>query len=180
MFRRWIQGRSLPEKPISANAYLGAFPIAAALQAGADIVVTGRVVDSALTLGPLIHEFGWTAEEYDKLAQGSLAGHLIECGPQSTGGLVTDWDEVASWENVGFPIVRVAADGDFELTKPAGTDGRVSVKSATEQVLYEIGDPSAYLLPDVACDFREVQLREVARDVVAVVGARGAGLRGRI
>ena len=166
-------GAALPDRPISANAYLGAFPIAAALQAGADIVVTGRVVDSALTLGPLIHEFGWTAEDFDKLAQGSLAGHLIECGPQSTGGLITDWEEIESWANVGFPIVRVGEDGDFVLTKPEGTDGRVSVKSATEQILYEIGDPSAYLLPDVACDFREVHLSESGPDVVEVSGAKG-------
>ncbi len=163
----------LPEAPISANAYLGAFPIAAALGAGADIVITGRVVDSALTLGALIHEFGWGVDDLDQLAQGSLAGHLIECGPQSTGGLITDWEEVESWANVGFPIVRVAVDGAFQLTKPQASDGLVSVKSATEQLLYEIGDPGAYLLPDVSCDFTEVQIKQTNENVVQVSGARG-------
>ncbi|WP_127114347.1 acyclic terpene utilization AtuA family protein [Shimia sediminis] len=164
---------AFPKTPISANAYLGAFPIAAALDAGADIVVTGRVVDSALTLGPLIHEFGWTADDYDKLSQGSLAGHLIECGPQSTGGLLTDWDEVESWANIGFPIVRVSQDGAFDLTKPPHTDGSVTVKSATEQILYEIGDPAAYCLPDVTCDLRDVQLTQTSMNTVRVSGAKG-------
>lgn len=166
-------GAPLPEAPISANAYLGAFPIAAALAAGADIVITGRVVDSALTLGALIHEFGWGPGDLDRLAQGALAGHLIECGPQSTGGLVTDWDEVASWADVGFPIVRVAADGAFVLTKPPGSDGQVSDKSATEQLLYEIGDPAAYLLPDVSCDFTGVRIAQISENRVQVSGARG-------
>lgn len=163
----------IPERLFSFNAYLGAFPIAAALAAGADVVITGRVVDSALVLGPLIHEFGWSTTDYDKLAQGSLAGHLLECGPQSTGGLLTDWESVASWVNMGYPIAECHADGSFVLTKADGTDGIVNRKSATEQILYEIGDPCAYMLPDVVCDFSQIQLTEIAPDRVLVEGARG-------
>ena len=150
----------LPQRLLAINAYLGAFPIAAALAAGADVVITGRVVDSALVLGPLIYEFGWQATDLDKLAQGSLAGHLLECGPQSTGGLLTDWESVSSWVNIGYPIAEVADDGTFVLTKPDDTDGLVNHATVTEQILYEIGDPRAYILPDVVCDFADVQLTE--------------------
>lgn len=171
--REMAQGTPLPERVLAMNAYLGAFPIAAALDAGADVVITGRVVDSALVLGPLIHEFGWEKEELDKLAQGSLAGHLLECGPQSTGGLMTDWEEVESWVNIGYPIAECAADGTFVLTKAEETDGLVNRKSVTEQILYEIGNPRAYILPDVTCDFADVQLTEVGENRVKVEGAQG-------
>mgnify|MGYP003583780210 CR=1 FL=1 len=167
------KGHPLPDKVLSANAYLGALPIKAALDAGAQIVVTGRCVDSAVTLGVLMHEFGWQSDEYDRLAQASLAGHVIECGCQATGGLHTDWDKVPDWANIGYPIVECSADGSFVVSKPPGTGGLVSTATVGEQVLYEIGDPGAYLLPDVTCDFTQVQLEQIAPNQVHVSGARG-------
>jgi hypothetical protein len=166
-------GSPLVTEPLSFNAYLGARPIAAALEAGADVVITGRCVDSALALGPLIHEFGWGPEDFDALSQGSLAGHLLECGPQSTGGILTDWEEVPAWDDLGYPIAECRANGSFVLTKPEGTGGLVDLRTASEQLLYEIGDPAAYLLPDVTCDWRYVELTEVGTDRVEVTGARG-------
>jgi Acyclic terpene utilisation family protein AtuA len=159
-----------PARVLSANAYLGAFPVAQALAAGADIVITGRGVDSAVTLGALIHHFGWSATDFDRLAGGSLAGHIIECGCHATGGLFTDWQRVPDWAHIGYPIVECFADGSFELTKPMGTGGLIDRACVAEQLLYEIGDPGAYLLPDVSCDFRSVHIENVARD-----GAGGAG-----
>ncbi|HEX6301598.1 MAG TPA: acyclic terpene utilization AtuA family protein [Acidimicrobiia bacterium] len=159
--------------PLSANVYLGARPIAAALDAGAEIVVTGRVVDSALALGPLIHEFGWGPDDLDLVSAGSLAGHLIECGPQATGGLLTDWEDTTSWSHPGYPLVEVSGDGRFVVTTPEHSDGLVDVRTVTEQILYEIGDPSAYLLPDVSCDWTEVTVTDVDHNRVAVSGARG-------
>lgn len=171
--REMFTGAALPAKPWSLNAYLGAFPIARALAAGADIVVTGRCVDSALALGPLIHAFGWGQRDFDQLAAGSLAGHIIECGPQATGGLFTDWREVPGWDDMGFPIVDCAADGSFVVTKPPGTGGLVTPATVAEQITYEIGDPAAYLLPDVTADFSGVRLTQEGPDRVGVSGARG-------
>ena len=165
------------EKIASANAYIGAFPIAAALAAGADIVVTGRCVDSAVTLGACIHEFGWEAGDLDKLAAGSAVGHLIECGPQATGGNFTDWEQVAdSLHEVGYPIAEVWEDGTADIYKPANTGGLVNRGTVAEQLLYEIGDPAAYMLPDVICDFTQIQLEQVAADRVRMTHARGRGV----
>ncbi len=163
-----------PQTLLSANAYLGAFPIAEALAGGADIVVTGRCVDSAVTLGACIHEFGWQRSDLDKLAMGSLAGHILECGPQATGGNFTDWHLVADRiHEIGYPIAEIDASGDFICTKAEGTGGLVSLGTVAEQMLYEIGDPQAYTLPDVVCDFSEVEITEVGDDRVSVTGAKG-------
>jgi len=168
-----LDAARLSGRPMSANAYLGARPIAAALEAGADVVVTGRVVDSALVLGPLIHEFGWRPDQFDLLSAGSLAGHLLECGPQSTGGLLTDWEDTTSWANPGYPIAEVAPDGTFVVTAPDGSDALVDVRTVSEQLLYEIGDPTAYLLPDVTCDWASVRVEQAGVNRVAVSGALG-------
>ena len=167
------EGVELPATVLSANAYLGALPIKAALDAGADVVITGRCVDSAVTLGALMHEFGWAPDDYDLLAAGSLAGHLIECGCQGSGGLFTDWEDVPDWDNSGYPVVECRADGSFVLGKPEGTGGLVAPAVAAEQLLYEIGDPSRYLLPDVVCDFTAVTLQADGSQRVLVQGARG-------
>ena len=161
----------------SANAYLGAFPIARALDGGADIVITGRCVDSAVTLGACIHSFGWTFDQLDHLATGSLAGHIIECGAQATGGNYTDWHDVADGlHNIGYPIAELTSTGELIITKPAKTGGAVTVGTVGEQLLYEIDDPQAYYLPDVICDFTSVTLREEPGDRVIVDGAKGRGV----
>ena len=170
-----FSGVAFPDDIWSMNAYLGARPIAAALDAGADIVITGRCADSAVALGPLMHEYGWGDDDWDKLSQGSLAGHLIECGPQGTGGNFTDWQDVPGWDNMGMPIVEVSEDGSFIMTKTPDTGGLVVPGSVGEQMLYEIGDPRAYLLPDVICDWSGVTLEQVGPDQVLVKGGRGLG-----
>ena len=168
-----FSGAAFPARPVSMNAYLGARPIAAALAAGAQVVITGRCVDSALALGPLLHEFGWPASDYDRLSAGSLAGHLIECGVQGSGGLFTDWDQVPGWADMGFPIAECCADGSFVMAKPDGTGGLITPLTVCEQMLYEIGDPGAYLLPDVTCDWTDVRFAQSGAARVTVTGARG-------
>lgn len=171
--REWITGEPLPPKLLTMNAYLGAVPIASALAGGADVVITGRCADSAMALGILMHEFGWSPTNYDLLSAGSLVGHLLECGPQACGGIFTDWESVPGWHNIGYPIAECRADGSFVLTKPAQTGGLVTPATVAEQVLYEIGDPTTYLLPDLTADFSMVSLVQDGPDRVQVSGARG-------
>ena len=165
---------------ISANLYLGARPIADALAQGADIVVTGRVADSALALGPLLHVFGWRADDWDRLAAGTLAGHLLECAAQITGGYFADpgYKDVPGLAEVGYPIAEVDGDGDIVICKPPGTGGMVDRLTVTEQLLYEIHDPAAYLAPDVVLDLSAVEVAEIGKDRVRV-SARAASRRRR-
>jgi hypothetical protein len=171
-FRFPLSAPSLKSAVVSANAYLGARPIADALAGGGRIVVTGRVADASLTLGPAMHGFGWKWDEWDKLAAASLAGHLIECGAQVTGGYSVDWKNY-ELTNVGYPIAELGDDGECVITKPAGSGGAVNRRTVIEQLVYEIGDPRHYLTPDVDCDFTTVEIEETGKDRVAVRGATG-------
>lgn len=158
---------------VSANAYLGAAPICEALDRGARIVITGRVADASLTVGPAMHAFKWGWEDWGKLAAASVAGHLIECGAQVTGGLLSRWQTVPDYAHIGYPIAILTAKGDCHITKPEGTGGVVNRETVTEQLLYEIGDPARYHTPDVTLDFTETDVEEVGKDLVRVSGAKG-------
>jgi len=165
---------SVRERIQSANAYLGAAPIVEALNRGAQIVVTGRATDTGLTLGPMIHEFGWADNDWDKLAAGTIAGHIIECGAQCSGGNCQhEWQTIPDLANVGFPIAEAAADATFVITKHEGTGGRVSVPSVKEQLVYEMGDPHEYITPDCVADFTTIQLAADGADRVKVFGIKG-------
>jgi hypothetical protein len=170
-------GRPLSEirdKVLSANAYLGMAPIVEALRGGANVVVTGRVTDTGLTLGPIFHEFGWSPDDWDKVAAGTVAGHIIECGAQASGGnLLKGWRTVKGLADPGFPIVEASADGSFVITKHPGTGGVVSVPSVTEQLVYEMGDPHSYITPDGVADFTTIHLKQAGRDRVLVSGIHG-------
>ena len=166
-------GKGLPESCLSINAYLGVPGILSALYEGADIIITGRCVDSALVLAPLMYEFNWDTTDYNHLASGSLAGHIIECGAQCTGGNFTDWKDIKDFDDIGFPIIEAQSNGDFIVSKPEGTGGMVTFGTVAEQFLYEIGNPAEYFLPDVVCDFRNVTINEIGINKVLVSGALG-------
>jgi hypothetical protein len=154
---------------MTSNAYFGCESVVEALKRGADMVLTGRLADSALILGPAMYEFGWAMNDWDKLAAGSAAGHIVECGAQCTGGNHTDWQNVAdSWWNVGFPVAIIDESGSFEITKPEGTGGKVSWATVAEQLTYEVGNPAAYILPDVVADLSEAVIEELGQDRVKV------------
>jgi hypothetical protein len=165
--------REPPAAFASANAYLGARPISDALDQGARIVITGRVADASLTLGPAVHAFGWGWEEWDKLATATLAGHLIECGAQVTGGMRTRWRGVKGYARIGYPIAELTRSGGCLITKPEGTGGTVDRETVTEQLLYEIGDPARYLTPDLILDLTGVEVADLGGDRVEVKGAKG-------
>jgi hypothetical protein len=158
----------------SANVYLGAAPMVEALRQGAQIVITGRATDTGLTLAPLIHEFGWASDDWNQLAAGTIAGHIIECGAQASGGNCQyEWRSIPDMANVGFPIVEAARDGTFVITKHEGTGGRVNIPSIKEQLVYEMGDPHEYITPDVVADFTTIHLEDDGRDRVRVYGIEG-------
>ena len=162
------------DRVLSANAYIGSEPIVEALAKGANVVVTGRSTDTALTMAPLRHEFGWGATDWDRLAAGIVAGHIIECGAQCSGGnCLYDWRSIPDLANVGYPLVEASADGTFVVTKHANTGGRVSVPAVTEQLVYEMGDPHSYITPDVVADFTTIRLEAAGTDRVRVYGIKG-------
>ncbi len=162
------------DRILSANAYIGAFPLAEALATGADVVIAGRSTDTALTLAPMVHRFGWGPADYDLLAAGTIAGHIIECGAQTTGGnCQVDWQSMPDMANIGYPIVEAEPDGTFAITKHPGTGGRVTSDVVKEQLLYELGDPQKYITPDCVADFTSIRLADVGPDRVRLSGIRG-------
>jgi hypothetical protein len=176
-FRNMESGEAFGDvrsKLLSANVYLGAAPIVEALRQGAQIVITGRTTDTGLCLAPMIHEFGWSMDDWDRIAAGTIAGHIIECGGQSSGGnFMEDWRGVPDMANIGFPIIEATASGEFVVTKHRGTGGRVSRGTVAEQCLYEIGDPTQYITPDVIADFTSIHLEDLGDDRVRVHGIKG-------
>jgi hypothetical protein len=165
---------TIRDRVMSANAYIGSDPIVEALALGANVVVIGRSTDTALTMAPLRHEFGWAADDWNKMASGIIAGHILECGAQSSGGnCMHEWRTIPDMANVGYPIAEASADGTFVITKHAGTGGRVSVPSVSEQLVYEMGDPNAYITPDVVADFTSIQLAPDGENRVRVHGITG-------
>jgi len=169
------------DRVVSANVYIGAAPLVALLQRGATVVIAGRSTDTALTYAPMAHEFGWNPEDWDRLASGVVAGHLIECGAQVSGGnTMVDWEGVPDLANVGHPIIEARADGSFTVTKHPGTGGRISRATVTEQLLYEIGDPRSYVTPDCVADFTTIRLEEAGQDAMRVSGVRGRPRTGQL
>ena len=165
---------TIRDRILSANAYIGAFPLVEALATGAQVVIAGRSTDTALTLAPMVHRFGWGPDDFDKLAAGTIAGHIIECGAQSSGGnCQVDWQSIPDMANVGYPIVEAEPDGSFTVTKHAAAGGRVNIHSVKEQLLYELGDPKNYITPDCVADFTSIHLEEAGPDRVRVSGIRG-------
>src|SRR6266404_9524990 len=166
---------TIRDRILSANAYIGAFPLAEALATGANVVIAGRSTDTALALAPMIHRFGWTSGESDKLAAGTIAGHIIECGAQCTGGnCQVDWQSIPDMTNIGYPIVEAEPDGSFVVTKHPGTGGRVHSHVVKEQLLYELGDPHNYITPDCVADFTSIRLTDTGPDRVRVSGIHGS------
>ena len=164
---------TIRDRITSANVYIGARPIVEALQAGADIVITGRASDPSLVVAPLVYEFGWSMEDYDKLASATVLGHIIECGPQCTGGNYSDWKQIEDFARIGYPVVEAYPDGSFVIGKHENTGGLVSVETVTSQLLYELGDPRNYLGPDCVADFTTIDIRQDGDNRVAISGIRG-------
>lgn len=164
---------TVKDQLLSANIYFGCQPIVEALKLGADVIITGRVTDTGLTLAPMIHEFGWKYDDFDKMSVGTIAGHILECGAQASGGNFTDWEKVEDFTDIGFPIVEAYPSGEFFVTKHEGTGGLVSSQTVKEQLLYEIGDPKDYITPDVVADFTSIHVEDVGKNRVKVYGIKG-------
>ena len=163
----------IKDQLLSANVYFGCKPIVEALKEGADIVITGRVTDTGLTLAPMIYEFNWDTNDSDLMSVGTVAGHILECGAQASGGNFTDWEKIEDFTNIGFPIVEAYSSGEFYVTKHENTGGLVSSETVKEQLLYEIGDPKDYITPDVVADFTSIQVKDVEKNRVKVFGIKG-------
>jgi len=166
--------RKIRPRILSANAYIGAFPLAEALDTGADVVIAGRSTDTALTLAPMVHRFGWQPDDYDKLAAGTIAGHVIECGAQCSGGnCQVDWESIPDMADIGYPIIEAHPDATFTVTKHESAGGRVHTDTVKEQLLYELGDPTRYITPDCTADFTSIQLADTGPNRVRVSGIKG-------